>query len=138
MEAKIEIELTARAIDLCRELPAEFAAAAGARVEFAGNVRGEENGRAIAALEYEAYAPMAGREMRRILEDILQRHECLFVRVTHRTGIVPVSEAAVHIVALARHRAAALALVPEFMDRLKQDVPIWKGRALSAAELKPI
>lgn len=137
MEAKIEIELTAQAIDLHREVPAEFAGAAGARAEFAGTVRGEEDGRAIAALEYEVYAPMAEREMRRILAGILPRHACLFVRVTHRTGIVPVGATAVHIVALARHRAAALALVPEFMDRLKQDVPIWKRRALSAAELKP-
>ena len=136
MEAQIEIELTARAIDQHRELPAELAGAAGARAEFAGNVRGEEDGRAIAALEYEAYSPMAESEMRRILMDILRRHACLFVRVTHRTGIVPVGAAAVHIVVLARHRTAALSLVAEFMDRLKQDVPIWKRRALTAAELK--
>jgi molybdopterin synthase catalytic subunit len=135
MEAKIEIELTARAIDLRREPPAEFAGAAGARVEFAGTVRGEEDGRAIAALEYEAYSPMAEREMRRIVAEILPRHACLFVRVTHRTGIVPVGAAAIHVIALAKHRAAALALVAEFMDRLKQDVPIWKRRAASAGEL---
>jgi molybdopterin synthase catalytic subunit len=33
------------------------------------------------------------------------------------------------------HRKEALALVTEFMDRLKQDVPIWKRRALSAGEI---
>jgi molybdopterin synthase catalytic subunit len=33
------------------------------------------------------------------------------------------------------HRAEAFAMVTRFMDRLKQDVPIWKRRALTAAEL---
>jgi molybdopterin synthase catalytic subunit len=31
----------------------------------------------------------------------------------------------------ARHRAAAFAVLAGFMDRLKQDVPIWKIRALA-------
>lgn len=108
----------------------------GALAEFSGLVRGEENGRAIAALEYEAYSPMAERVMRDLLTEIGARHPCLFVRVTHRLGIVPVGEAAIHIVTAARHRAEAFAMLTEFMDRLKQDVPIWKRRALTDAELK--
>ncbi len=129
METQVEIKLTAQPIDLYVALPAELAGAAGARVEFAGNVRGEEDGRAISALVYEAYSPMAENEMGRIITGILLRHACLYVRVTHRIGSVPVGEAAIHIVVLAKHRAPALALVSEFMDQLKQDVPIWKRRA---------
>ncbi len=129
METQVEIKVTAQPIDLYSALPAELAGAAGARVEFAGNVRGEEDGRAISALVYEAYSPMAENEMGRIITGILLQHACLYVRVTHRIGSVPVGEAAIHIVVLAKHRAPALALVTEFMDRLKQDVPIWKLRA---------
>ncbi len=110
----------------------------GALAEFSGIVRGEENGRVIAALEYEAYSPMAARVMRDILAELGQRHPCLFVRVTHRIGIVPVGEAAIHIVVTARHRAEAFAMLAGFMDRLKQDVPIWKCRALSEDELKQL
>jgi molybdopterin molybdotransferase len=133
----IEIELTTQAVNPRRELPPELSGQAGGRVEFQGIVRAEEDGRAIAALEYEAYASMAEPMMRRIVETLAARHPCLFVRVIHRTGIVPAGEIAIHVVAVARHRAAALALVAEFMDRLKEDVPIWKTRAIPAAAEPP-
>lgn len=103
----------------------------GAWVEFRGLVRGEENGQAIAALDYEVYSPMAEREMRRILEDLASRRPCLAARVIHRTGVVPVGEAAIYVGIAGRHRAEAFALLGEFMDRLKQDVPIWKLRAIA-------
>jgi molybdopterin molybdotransferase len=103
----------------------------GAWAEFRGLVRGEENGQAIAGLEYEAYSPMAEREMRRILADLTNVHPCLFVRVIHRIGFVPTGEAAIYIGIAGRHRAEAFAVLGEFMDRLKQDVPIWKRRAIA-------
>jgi molybdopterin molybdotransferase len=103
---------------------------AGAWVEFRGIVRGEENGQPISALEYEAYPEMAGREIRRILETLATKHPCLAVKVVHRTGLIPVGDTAIHVGVAAPHRAEAIALLAGFMDRLKQDVPIWKRRAL--------
>lgn len=135
---QIEITITPQPIDLCRELPQEIAGEAGAVAEFAGLVRREEGGRAIAALEYEAYQPMAENSMRKIVEELGQSPPCRFVRITHRVGIVPVGEAAIQVVAAALHRAEALAMVTRFMDRLKQDVPIWKCRALTAEEIKQV
>lgn len=111
-------------------------AGVGAVAEFSGLVRGEDDGRTIAALEYEAYSPMAESVMREIITDLGRRHPCLSVRVTHRVGIVPVGEAAIQMRVTARHRAEAFAMLTGFMDRLKQDVPIWKRRALGNAELK--
>ena len=108
----------------------------GAWVEFRGVVRGEENGVIIAALEYEAYSPMAETEMQRIIAELAGGLPCLFVRVIHRIGIVPVGETAIYVGIAARHRAEAFGLLSEFMNRLKQDVPIWKGRALTDAELE--
>lgn len=132
---KIEIYLTPQRIVAENSATA---AGIGAAAEFSGLVRGEENGRDIAALEYEAYSPMAERVMREIITELGQRHPCLFVRVTHRVGIVPVGEAAIHMIVAARHRAEAFAMLTEFMNRLKQDVPIWKRRALTDAELKAL
>lgn len=130
----IEIELTNASI--AEHLPAPpSSVGAGAWVEFRGVVRGEENGRPIAALEYEAYSPMAETEMRRIIAELSGDTPCLFVRVIHRVGIVPVGEAAIYIGIAGRHRAEAFALLAGFMNRLKQDVPIWKRPALAAAEL---
>jgi molybdopterin molybdotransferase len=104
--------------------------AEGAWLEFRGVVRGEENGESIAALEYEAYPEMAEREIHRLLETLAAKHPCLGARVIHRVGIIPVGETAIYVGVAGRHRAEAIALLAEFMDRLKQDVPIWKRRAL--------
>jgi molybdopterin synthase catalytic subunit len=130
---QIEIQLTNSPI--AGHSPPTPLAGAGAWVEFRGVVRGEENGQHIAALEYEAYSPMAEREMRRILEEIATPRPCLFAKIIHRIGIIPAGEAAIYVGIAGTHRAEAFALLTRFMDRLKQDVPIWKRRTLTAAEL---
>lgn len=98
----------------------------GALAEFRGLVRGEESGSPIAGLVYEAYQPMAEREIARIVHELASARPVLAVSVVHRIGRVPVGEAAIHIAVAAKHRAEAFALLSAFMDRLKQDVPIWK------------
>ena len=131
---EIEIQLTSAPISA--QLPAPTSGVgAGAWVEFRGVVRGEEHGGVIAALEYEAYSPMAEMEMRRIIAELAGGQPSLFARVIHRIGIVPVGEPAIYVGIAARHRAEAFALLAGFMDRLKRDVPIWKCRALVTAEL---
>lgn len=102
----------------------------GAWAEFRGLVRGEENGAPIAALEYEAYPGMAESEIRRLLEEISARHPCLAATVIHRLGVIPVGETAIYVGIAAKHRGPAFAALAEFMDRLKQDVPIWKVRGI--------
>jgi molybdopterin synthase catalytic subunit len=114
-------------------LPAPLAGpGVGALVEFRGLVRGEENGHPISALVYEAYQLMAEREITRILDALVTAHPCLAVYVRHRLGRVPVGEAAIYIAVASRHRAEAFTVLASFMDRLKQDVPIWKTDSLPA------
>jgi molybdopterin molybdotransferase len=125
---EIEIQLTTAPI--AGEMLPPTSGAAGAWLEFRGLVRGEENGAMISALEYEAYPEMAEREIRRLLELLAAKHSCLAAKVIHRVGIIPVGETAIYIAVAGRHRAGAIALLAEFMDRLKQDVPIWKRRAV--------
>ena len=115
---------------IVRPEPATAGGAAGAWVEFAGVVRGEEDGKPIAALEYEAYDSMAERVMRELLAELGAQRHCLSAHVIHRIDAIPVGETAIWIGVAARHRKDALDLVTEFMDRLKQDVPIWKRRAV--------
>ncbi|MCC7519098.1 MAG: molybdenum cofactor biosynthesis protein MoaE [Verrucomicrobiae bacterium] len=103
---------------------------AGAVAEFYGIVRGVEEGRALRALRYEAYADMAEREIRRLLGELAARHPCRRVAVIHRLGLVPVGEAAIYVRVESAHRAEAFALLQDFMDRLKQEVPIWKAEAI--------
>jgi molybdopterin synthase catalytic subunit len=133
MEIKIQLTTTRIADPLPAGLPL---GEVGACVEFRGMVRAEEDGKPIAALEYEAYSPMAEAEMRRIVSDLATREPCLCAHVIHRLGVVPVGEAAIYVRIGARHRAEAFALMTAFLDRLKQDVPIWKRRALTGEESK--
>jgi molybdopterin synthase catalytic subunit len=122
---KIEVELLTDAIE-ARWIPPVVTPGCGAVAEFRGIVRGEENGVAISALRYEAYETMARREIARLLAEAAIAHPCERAVVWHRHGWIPVGEIAILVWVEARHRGPAFALLAAFMDRLKQDVPIWK------------
>lgn len=99
----------------------------GACAEFLGIVREMENDRALAGLHYEAYEPMAGRQLERIFDDLQTVYPCAAVHFIHRLGWVPVGEASLFVRVLAAHRGAALGLLGASIDRMKADVPIWKA-----------
>jgi molybdopterin synthase catalytic subunit len=121
---KIRIEITD--LPLVCEGAGGADGASGAMVEFAGIVRPTEGAQAIDALQYEAYDAMARSEMERILRELGNQFPCHSVKVQHRKGWVPVGEAAIVVRVEAKHRAEAFGMLAAFMDRLKQDVPIWK------------
>ena len=98
----------------------------GASVEFLGIVRGHEAGRAIDALDYEAYAPMAERVIARLVDQAQQRWPLHRVCVRHRVGRVPVGEAAVLVGVQAPHREEAFEACRFLIDAIKQEAPIWK------------
>lgn len=122
----LDILLQTEPIVLKTDVPTE----AGAVVRFEGRVRADEHGRAIHALVYEAYQPMAERQIEKILRELGVRHSCLSVHVRHRIGEVRVGEIAIIVETLAAHRAEAFALTSAFMDRLKEEVPIWKMKVV--------
>jgi len=128
---QIDLQLTRERIGLGPCVLSEPVVDAGAWVEFRGVVRGHEDGQPITAIEYEAYPEMAIRQLRRILEELKATHPCLVVQVVHRLGLVPVGETAIYVRIAGKHRAEAFAMLAGFMDRLKQDVPIWKVRAVA-------
>ena len=131
---EIEIQLTDAPIP--EKISAPSSDALGAWLEFRGVVRNEEGGHPISGLDYEAYSEMATREMRRILEALDRKFPCLTAKVIHRVGIIPVGEPAIYVGLAASHRGEAIAALREFMDRLKQDVPIWKRRAVAAGTVR--
>ena len=98
----------------------------GADLEFRGIVRETEQGSPIAGLTYEAHVPMADRQLRRIIEELRITSPCQSLCFIHRLGWVPVGEASLYIRVRASHRAPAFHFCMALIDRLKQDVPIWK------------
>ena len=111
------------AVALLRDQPDDR----GALATFAGIVRRHSNlGKEVTHLEYEAYPLMAVRMMRRIEAEVRGRWPILDVAIVHRTGRVDIGGVAVSIAVSAIHRAEALEACRYVIDRMKQDVPIWK------------
>src|SRR6266850_1543001 len=100
--------------------------ASGAVALFAGVVRDHHRGLRVDRLEYEAYAPMAEREMRRIISELRERWDLEGVAIVHRTGRLEVGEVSVAIAISAAHRKEALEACAHAIDRVKVDVPVWK------------
>jgi molybdopterin synthase catalytic subunit len=98
----------------------------GASLRFEGIVRRLEDGRELIALEYRTYDPMAERELHSLARAVAERHGLSSIIALHSRGRVPVGEASFVLEVAAPHRREALAAVTDFIDRLKQDVPIWK------------
>lgn len=98
----------------------------GAVVEFHGVVRATEGEAQLEGLFYEAYEPMARREFDRIISELAALHPVQAVCIVHSLGLVAVGEASLYVRVEAKHRGAALAFCGELIDRMKQDVPIWK------------
>lgn len=99
---------------------------AGGVVTFQGNVRDSTQGRKVLRLEFEAYAPMAVKEMQDIAASALARFSVKKIAIHHRVGILHVGETAVVVAVSSAHRAAAFEACAHCMDELKQRVPIWK------------
>jgi molybdopterin synthase catalytic subunit len=108
---------------------------AGGVAVFVGTVRNQTQGRPVTRLEFEAYGPMALREMEKIAQSILQQWPAKRVAIHHRTGTLTIGEAAVVIAVSAPHRGAAFAACQYAIDTLKQTVPIWKKEVFEDGEV---
>jgi molybdopterin synthase catalytic subunit len=99
---------------------------AGAVSLFLGTVRDHNDGRRVTRLDYEAYPAMALKEMRRICEQIAQESPGVRLCCLHRVGALRVGDLAVVCAASAAHREQAFWACHALIDRIKEQVPIWK------------
>jgi molybdopterin synthase catalytic subunit len=99
----------------------------GAVVTFVGRARNRsDDGREVTALEYEAYAEMADAVLHAIAGEVRQQWPGCVVAIVHRTGTVPIGEAAVVIVTGAAHRGDAYEANRFVIEAIKDRLPIWK------------
>lgn len=122
--------ITDRTLSLSGVVECVSHSTAGAVVTFEGIVRNHSKDtsgktRSIDYLEYEAYTPMARREMTRVIEEVQARWDVRCAAV-HRIGKLQIGETAVAIAVSASHRDAAFEACRYAIDRIKQTVPIWK------------
>lgn len=93
---------------------------------FVGVVRDNADGRAVTEMEYEAYEPMAEKELERIEEELSTRHPGVRLVMRHRIGRLRVGEVAVVVAASAPHREEAFAACRAGIEEIKARVPVWK------------
>ena len=104
----------------------ELSAGIGAVVNFLGVVRGEEDGKSIAAIEYEAFEKMVTHQFNLLFDEIAKRWPVESIRLIHRIGVVEVTEPSLWVEIVAPHRGEAFAACQWLIDEMKRVVPIWK------------
>ena len=98
----------------------------GAYVLFEGVVRNHHDGKAVESIFYDAYRPMAEKEIAAIVSQISTEFPDVAIAVVHRLGHLVVGDSSIAIVASSPHRAEAFAACRMAIDRIKETVPIWK------------
>jgi molybdopterin synthase catalytic subunit len=101
---------------------------AGAIATFTGRVRARDDpdDARTEYLEFEKYEGVADQRMAELETELKERTGVLDVVLYHRTGVVADGEDIVFVVVLAGHREEAFETVEDGINRLKDEVPLFK------------
>ena len=104
----------------------------GAVATFVGTTRiDESSGASVKYLEYEAYRPMADRQLEEIGTELEERWTVGHVSIVHRIGRVYPGEPSVVMVVASPRRGPAFEASRYAIERIKEIVPIWKREVWS-------
>ena len=127
-------ELTTEPIDIGAAARRVVPPECGATVTLDGYVRQFTKGRETLYLVYEAYEPMALKEMQALIDQAKQDFAISHVGIIHRLGKLEIGETSVVISVAAPHRKAAFAACEWLIRELKRTVPIWKKEVYADGE----
>jgi molybdopterin synthase catalytic subunit len=101
---------------------------AGAIATFTGRVRAKdsEDDQPTKHLAFERYDGVAAERMAQLRNDLEARDGVYAVRLHHKAGVVEAGEDIVFVVVLAGHRGEAFRTVEDGINRLKEEVPLFK------------
>jgi molybdopterin synthase catalytic subunit len=124
--------LSAEPISVDQAIAAVESDTAGAVVSFSGVVRNHDGGKAVERLSYSAH-PTAHRVMADVVARLVAEHsgdgsstQPVRIWAAHRIGMLEIGEPALVCAVSAAHRGLAFAVCSELVDRIKEQVPIWK------------
>jgi molybdopterin synthase catalytic subunit len=106
----------------------------GAIGTFTGIVREITGEEVTKGLEFEEYEGVAEEKMDNICKDLKERDGVVDVVMYHKTGWIEPGEDIVHIVMATGHREQMFPVLREAIERLKEEVPIWKKEHTSERE----
>lgn len=129
------VEITKQKIDVAQVIAAVADPGAGAIDIFIGTVRDKTSGKTVLKLDFEAYEPMAIKEMRKIASRAKAQWSVIKSAIVHRIGEVEIGEEAVAIAVSTAHRKDAFEACRFMIDELKKSVPIWKKEIFEDGEV---
>src|SRR6476469_2997221 len=113
---------------------------AGAVVSFSGVVRNHDGGKQVSRLSYSAH-PTAHQVMADVVAALVAEHSVpaggadqqqpVRIWAAHRIGMLEIGDPALVCAVSASHRGQAFAVCAELVDRIKEQVPIWKEQFFS-------
>jgi molybdopterin synthase catalytic subunit len=106
----------------------------GGTCVFLGTVRDHSDAGVVTGLSYEAWEELATRRLGEIADEMFERWPVRKVALLHRTGDLAVGEISVVVACSAPHRPGAFEACRHGIERLKEDVPIWKKEHLAGGE----
>ena len=107
---------------------------AGAIDVFIGTVRNKTADRKVQHLDYEAYDPMAVKEIQKIIKQAQTKWPIIKAAAYHRKGKLVIGDIAVIVAVSTPHRQASFEACQFIIDTLKQTVPIWKKEVFDGGE----
>ncbi|MDG7002987.1 MAG: molybdenum cofactor biosynthesis protein MoaE [Nitrososphaerota archaeon] len=119
-------EVTGRDIDPTKIMAEVADRDAGGTVVFIGTVRRTSEVGNVDAMEYQAYAKMAEKGLRRIEAEVREKWPVRRVSMVHREGLLKVGEVSVVVAVSSEHRAEAFEACRYAIDRIKTTLPLWK------------
>lgn len=127
-------ELTTDAIDIGEVARRVVPPECGATVTLDGYVRQFTKGRETQHLVYEAYEPMALKEMEKLVQNAREQFDVSNIGIVHRLGKLEIGETSVVISVASPHRRAAFNACEWLISELKRTVPIWKKEVCADGE----
>lgn len=100
---------------------------AGGICLFIGTIRNKNQNKEVKSLDMEAYPPMAVKQINLLIDQAGANWPIQKVVMAHRTGPLQIGDIAVLIGVTCVHRAEAFKACQWLIDRLKEEVPIWKN-----------
>jgi molybdopterin synthase catalytic subunit len=125
-ESSIRTAIVDRALDVSGLVRTVSDPGAGATSVFLGTVRNTHDGRSVTGIDYQAYQPMAERELRMIVIEAAQRFGTRSIVAEHRVGFLAIGEASVAIVASHERRGSACDATRYVIEAIKRRLPVWK------------
>lgn len=101
---------------------------------FIGTVRDNTQNRQVKKLVFEAYEPMAIKEMGKIVVKTKERWPINAMAIYHRVGELTIGDVPVVIAVSTPHRKQGFEACQFAIDTLKETVPIWKKEIFADGE----